>query len=234
MHVKALIAGYEVMFAGPHMDTTLSPADIASLSSVFDEEGHDVGPRRLSYLLDERMGARAARIRETGMETPLDVLLENMLDDLEIDAPYLVPRLVDSVASRRMERFRAVDGCVEFISSLRESKVAVGMVCNAPIGIPPDHIRELIERCGLGGLLDDMQFSSENGVVRPHARPYRYLISNMDISPGETSVLTGIPGEMEVLRKLGFENIFFPELGELPNPDGAVTIHELAEVSKFL
>ena len=85
-----------------------------------------------------------------------------------------------------------------------------------------------------GGHLDDMQFSSENGVVRPHARPYRYLISNLDIIPGETSVLTGIPGEIEVLRKLGFENIFFPELGELPNPDGAVTIHELADVSRFL
>lgn len=232
--MKALIAGYEVMFTGPHNDMTLSTAEIASLSSVFDEEGHDVGSRRLSFLMDRHMGARAARIRETGVETSFDTLLEDLLEDLEIDAPSLVPRLVDSVASKRMQRFRVVDGAVEFTSSLRESSLKVGLVCNAPIGIPPEHIRELIERCGLGGLLDDMQFSSENGMVRPHARPYRYMVSNLETSPCETSVLTGIPGEMEILRRLGFANIFIPDVGELPYPAGAVTIHELAEVSRFL
>lgn len=232
--MKALIAGFEVIFAGPHDNQDLPEGTIESIATLLETEGYSIGVKRLSYLFDMHLDGRRRKIQETRIETALDELVGGVLEDLEIDEPGLVSPMVEAVALARTRHYSMADGSLEFLESLREAKMKVGIVCNSPLGIPPEYIRGLIEREGMSELLDDVQFSSENGVVRPHARPYRYCVSNMDTPSCETAVFTGLSSEMEILERLGFGSVFVPEQavrqGDLP----VVGIHVMSEISRYL
>ncbi len=232
--MKALILGYEIAFRGPHSHASISGSSMSEMLSVLRAEGLDQGEGRLSYLFARHLESREKRISEKRLETSLDSLVELVLDDLEIESPPLVPRLVRVMSEDVMSRFSVSEGSMEFMAELRESGVRIGLVCNAPMGIPPQYIRERLEAAGLTEYLDDVQFSSENGIVRPHARPYRYAISNMNVNPADTSVLTGLPEETPILQRLGFGGVFIPEhLSPRGMPD-AVPIRALSELSRYL
>jgi hypothetical protein len=117
---------------------------------------------------------------------------------------------------------------------MEESRVMLGLVCNSPLGIPPEQMKIQIEASGMGGYFNDMQFSSENGMVRPHARPFRYSLSNMDVAPGEAAVLTGLPGEMEILNRLCFGGVFVPEQPGVEWKNAPTAVRALSEMSRYV
>ncbi len=232
--MKGLIVGYEIMFRGPHTDSSIPPADISSLTRLLEAEGHDVGTARLSYLFNAHMDKRAERIARTRVETTLDAVVAEVLEELEIEAPTLISAMVEIVAVSRMAQFSPVHSCSELMKNFKEAGIKVGMVCNAPVGIPPQHIRVVTERSGMGGYIDDAQFSSENGMVRPHARPFRYSLSNLEVAAPETLVLTGIPREMDILNRLGFANVFMPEHDYDQGSSNAVCDKVLSEITRYV
>ena len=232
--VKALIIGFEVIFRGPHDDQTIPDKTLARLSSLLDTEGHNVGAPRLSYLFNMHLGDRAKKIEATRMETSLDALVENVLLDLEIDEPSIETRLVEEIAMGKAGQFTGAEEAVQFLESVKDANLKIGLICNSPVGIPPVYMRRVIEAAGLTSYLEDTQFSSENGMVRPHARPYRYCISNMNTSPQDTAVLTGLTGEVAILEKLGFGPVFMPDNESACDRRHAVGIHALSEISRYL
>lgn len=230
--MKALIVGFEVIFNGPHSDQFLPDGQISELHRLIELEGYEVDPGRLRYLFNMHLDGRTRRIRENRMETTMETVVEKVLNDLEIDHPPMIPRLAGEIAQKRIPLFSPADGSVEFLDSMKEALVKLGVVCNSPVGIGPSYVMNAMEAAGIYGYFEDAQFSSENGVVRPHARPYRYAVSNMDVKPEETAVLTGMPAEMGVLHRLGFQSVFIPESA---GGDGdAVGIQEFSELSRYL
>lgn len=232
--MKALIIGFEVIFRGPHDDQTISDRTLTRLSSLLDAEGHNVGAQRLSYLFSMHLGERLKKIEETRVETPLDALVGSVLFDLEIDEASIGARLVEEISLDKAAQFTGAEEAAQFLESVREYKVKIGLVCNSPVGIPPVYMRRVIEASGLTSYLEDTQFSSENGMVRPHARPYRYSISNMNTSAQDTGVLTGLAGEMAILEKLGFGPVFVPDTASAGDMRPAIGIHALSEISRYL
>lgn len=230
--MKALIVGFEVLFNGPHDDQSVEDGQISQVHSLLELEGYSVDPARLRYLFNMHLEARRRRIDENRLETSMESIVEKVLNDLEIDHPPMISRLAGEIAENRMPLFSPADGSVAFLERMKEAKVKLGVVCNSPVGIAPSFLMNAMEAAGIYQYLEDAQFSSENGVVRPHARPFRYAISNMDVKPEQTAVLTGMPAEMGVLHRLGFESVFIPEQsGEY---EDAVGIQELSELSKYV
>ena len=232
MNVKALIVGLEVLFNGPHGDQSVAEDQISQVHSLMELEGFNVDPGRLSYLFNMHLEARRRRIDENRIETSMESVVEKVLNDLEIDHPPMISRLAGEIAENRMPLFSPAVGSLDFLDRMKGAKVKLGVVCNSPLGIAPSFLMNAMEAAGIYEYLEDAQFSSENGVVRPHARPFRYAVSNMDVKPDETAVLTGMPAEMGVLHRLGFKSVFIPE--QAGDGEDAVGIQELSELSRYV
>ena len=89
----------------------------------------------------------------------------------------------------------------------------VGLVCNVPLGLPHSIIASQIREAGLAASVDDMQFSTEMGMRRPHARQFRYSLSNLNAEPSECAAITAIAEDRETLSKLSFGDIFIMDAG---------------------
>lgn len=232
--MKALIVGYEILFNGPHVKSDMPDGALSGISSVLDGEGMEVDISRLGHLLDMHLSERARKIIDARVETTLEAVIGKVLEDLEIDEPALIPRLVEEIAGPTMREFTAVPEASDFLDIIRKEKIRLGIVCNSPLGVSPSYIRASLERNLLAGYFEDAQFSSENGMVRPHARPFRFALSNLEVSPSETSVLTGLPSEMEVLNRLGFSSVFVPESIGTAVTGPIVSLGALSEMARYI
>jgi len=209
MNNSALILGFETVFNVPpqeHLENVVSDVILKQL----ELHGIDFSAEGMKSILLSIYRMRDEAASENRTETTLREMVEAVLGYLEIEDPGLTNALTHTGSTALLPRITVTQGIMEVLNHCSEQSVPVGIVCNAPLGLEPEYIRLLYEREDILRFMADMQFSSENGRVRPHPLQYRYLISNLSLSPEETAVFSGIEGDIEALKRLNFRQIFVP------------------------
>ncbi len=213
MKRSAAVIGYECLFDFGCDEWHLPPAVIGSVAGVMEVEGIVFDRTRLTTLLCDALEKRKRKVAETMEETRLEDIVESVLEEMDVFDPSVNRRIVDIVSSYCAENSAALDAAARLLLRLRKDS-RVGLVCNVPLGLPHGAIAGLLRNEGMDASIDDMQFSTEMGMRRPHARQYRYVLSNLDVRPQECVAITGIPEDAETLRKLSFGDIFLIRQGD--------------------
>jgi FMN phosphatase YigB (HAD superfamily) len=205
MEERVSIFGAETLFSIPVEQ--FKPSSIASVEKLLNSEGYDVSFERLDYLFSQNCAERERQIYATRKEMTLNALVASVLDALEIDDVDIIISSTELLAGDFLSSIKPYPGVYELLSSLKEKGRAIALLWNAPMGIPHSLLSERMEYFSLRDMFDDIQYSSENGAVRPHARPLRYALSNLNASAAEATVVTGLLQEQELLQRLGVRRI---------------------------
>ncbi len=226
MKRSAAVVGYECLFDSPVDEWHLSPSVIGRIAKMMETEGIVFDRERLSILLHETLEKRKKRAMETMVETNLSDIAASVLADLEINDPSMERRILDTVSEHYITHSKAKQGAVGLLQRLKKD-AKVGLLCNVPLGIPHSIIYSQVREEGMMELLDDMQFSTEMGMRRPHARQFRFSLSNLNADPAECAAITSIAGDMDTLKRLSFGDILVVGTEADGHGKSAGTIDEL-------
>lgn len=100
-------------------------------------------------------------------------------------------------------------GAIEGLVELRRSGARLGMLSNAPY--PGEAMRAMLERTGIGALLDVAIFSSELGVRKPAPEAFAALLAGLGTAADRTWFV-GDEWEADILgaRRAGMEALLAP------------------------
>ncbi len=212
MKRHAVIIGYECIFDFPSDEWQLPQPAVERMAGLMELEGIAFDRSRLSLLLRDALERRRSKAAETMTETKFKDIVASVMEDLEVSDPSMNQRIVDAASMHCAEHSRAKRGAAELLLRLKK-EMKVGLVCNVPLGLPHSIIASQIREAGLAASVDDMQFSTEMGMRRPHARQFRYSLSNLNAEPSECAAITAIAEDRETLSKLSFGDIFIMDAG---------------------
>ncbi|MEM3852566.1 MAG: HAD hydrolase-like protein [Methanomassiliicoccales archaeon] len=205
MKYKAAVMGAETIFYTP----SIFPLHLLPrIEEMFAFEGYEITPSRLNALISTKLNEREKHLSSSFNELKLTLIVGNVLEDLEIEDIELQMKVVDLVASELKAQIQPLQGAQEFLSSLKDAGLKMAVLWNSPFGMPHYYISERLEALSLRQMFDDMQFSTENGIVRPHARPARFALSNIDVSPCDAIALTGLQADLQVFQKIRIGHVF--------------------------
>ncbi len=208
MKAAGLIIGYECLFDCSTDQLKLPAAVLGDIYSLLKMEGVHVDEERLSYLFDFHLDERMKRIQNSFAETAVSDVAGRVLEDIEIDDVSLTNRIVNIVAEHYVSHSAVRPEARSFLEKMRKD-MKIGLVCNSPLGIPHTRLSVQIRDAEISACLDDMQFSSEMGMCRPHARQFRFALSNLGPRGEECMAITAIKGDIDTLRKLSFARVYY-------------------------
>ena len=203
----ATVIGYECLFKCPPDEWQLPPDVVGHIAGIMELEGLVFDRSRFVLLMHDALEKRRKKAEETMIETKLGDVVKIVLEELEVSDHSLNQRIVEVAASYYTGHSCARQGAAELLKRLKKD-MKVGLVCNVPLGIPHSIVASQIRDAGMDAAIDDLQFSTEMGMRRPHARQFRYSLSNLNADPSECAAITGMTGDRDTLRKLSFADIF--------------------------
>lgn len=203
---RAALLGSEFLFSP--IPEEISGEAVAKVQDTLSLEGFEVSFPRLEFLFRQGLQERRERIGKQGREMRLEEIVDAVLGCLEIDAADIRSQLTEQIARHTADSIVLLDGASAFLSRLKDLGFRIALLWNAPIGIPPRHISYRMEELSILPMLDEVQYSSENGYVRPHAMPLKYALSNLGSAPREAVAFTGIAEETSILSRLGIAHAY--------------------------
>ncbi|MBX8644050.1 MAG: HAD family hydrolase [Thermoplasmata archaeon] len=227
----AAVICLECLFEGLEEERTLSRKVVEGMHSVLESEGVDCTAERLGFLLNRAMEERRERAARTGVETTAANMIGGILSDIEVEDVSLQNRMVEVILQDHLPRIRPRPVARDFLSRMKR-ETRIGAVCNSPYGLPHSGISERIRESGLSVYFDDIQFSSEMGMRKPHARPFRYSLSNLNASPESSMAVTGSVEDVATLRRLAFARVYHIGTDEMSS--GAGNFADLLEITAEL
>jgi FMN phosphatase YigB (HAD superfamily) len=208
MKPAGLIIGYECLFDCTADQSRLPPAVIGDIYRLLTAEGAGVDEDRVSYLFNLHLEERMKRIESSFVETSFSDVADRVLEELEIEDVSLTHRIVNIVSEHYMSHSSVRPQARSFLEKMKED-MKIGLVCNSPLGLPHTRLTAQIRNAEIGACFDDMQFSSEMGMCRPHARQFRFALSNLGLTGGECMAVTSVKGDIDTLRKLFFASVYY-------------------------
>lgn len=90
--------------------------------------------------------------------------------------------------------------------------IRVGLLSNSD-----DQFTNLLRDCGIYEPFDPCLLSSEIGIRKPDVRAYKYLLSELDLSPEEVIFIDDKLENIKIAQELGLDAILFESLFQLKN-----------------
>lgn len=143
---------------------------ITEFGRVLDAHGHHPAPDMLSEIVERTREEAARQQRTTGAQPEVEAQVGAVLDELAIDGDAV--GLMDLLLAVHMNA--VLRACPQPIpgalAALEEVKAAGGRLAltSNTLATPPDVQRILLADLGLLDLFDDVLFSGDLGVAKPH------------------------------------------------------------------
>ncbi len=167
---------------------------------------------------------RARKMREM-LEIPLERVLAIILDraGCQVDEELIQDGLELFYGALREDR-NLIPGTVEMLQRVRDSGYAVGLISDVAWGLPSEYPLRDMRHYGLDRFFDDMIFSSDVGLRKPHPRMFKMALFNLE-ADRERSMYVGnslqadvkgakTVGMKAVLKKSGY---FQPDESIVPD-----------------
>jgi putative hydrolase of the HAD superfamily len=122
-------------------------------------------------------------------DVPCRRQIEHFLEGLDLDprslGEDLLEELEDAYANVALEILPSViSGALEVVKELRSRQLGIGLISNTG-RTPGSTLRKILDRVGLGSLIDVMVFSNEHGHCKPQGSIFEELRRGLGVAPQE-------------------------------------------------
>jgi putative hydrolase of the HAD superfamily len=189
-------------------------------------------PEFTSYLLETLERARERKAVHM-VEVPLEELMGQCLERFGVLDEDNIRDSLEIAYGVLLEDRRLVHGAVQLLRRLKERGLAIGLISDVAWGLPSEFPLRDIRHYGLDEFFDDMGFSTDVGLRKPHPRIFKIALSNLDVKASEAmyvgnSLAQDIKGAKGVgMRSVLKRSIYCPR-AEGVEPDH--TVDDLEEV----
>jgi len=153
--------------------------------------------------------ALARRAKEERMEeVPLTELLSRSLERYGgLDEDEMDDCLEVFYSALSAER-SLVPGARELLSGIKERGLMIGLVSDVAWGLPSQYPMRDIEHFRLAEFFDDMVFSTDVGLRKPHPKMFKVALCNLGVAPSE-AVFVGNSLKQDIAgaRKVGMRAV---------------------------
>jgi putative hydrolase of the HAD superfamily len=121
------------------------------------------------------------------LEVPLERVLGNILGNAGcLVDEGLIQDALEIFYSALQEDRRLIPGTVEMLERVRDRGCAVGLVSDVAWGLPSEYPLRDLRHYGLERFFDDMIFSTDVGLRKPHPRMFKMALFNLGAGSGDS------------------------------------------------
>lgn len=166
--------------------------------------GCEVGAEKFQTDLRKMLVAGRARKEKELIEIPLYQVLDTIFQRFGCDVTdELLVEGMDIFYGVLVEDRRLVPGTIEMLDMVKEKGYAIGLVSDVAWGLPSDYPQRDMAHFQLVDFFDDMVFSTDVGLRKPHPKMFKIALSNLG-ADANRSVFVGnslqcdVKGALEV------------------------------------
>lgn len=171
--------------------------------------------KSLLYLLETARRKRA----EEMIEVPLRSILKECFQKFGCGTDEtLVEEGLEIFYNALLEHRRLIEGVPEMLSFLKENGYLIGLISDVAWGLPSSFPRKDMRHYRIDCYFDDMVFSTDVGLRKPHPQIFRISLNNLGVESDEAvyignSLQADVKGALNVGMKgiLKKSRYFFPD-----------------------
>jgi putative hydrolase of the HAD superfamily len=136
-----------------------------------------------------------------------------------------------------VEHRKPFPGTVEMLEGLKDRGYSIGLVSDVAWGLPSDYPQRDMQHYGLHAFFDDLVFSTDVGLRKPHPRMFKLAAYNLGVETGESlfvgnSLQADIKGALNVGMQAILKDSCYYEHDDAIVPTGKISGWD--ELEKFL
>lgn len=136
---------------------------LATLHENRDRKLHDMLEIPLSTVLENLMGRAGCQIDESLVQDGLEIFYEALKEDRDL-----------------------VPGTIDMLERVRDRGCSIGLISDVAWGLPSEYPLRDMKHFGLDKYFDDMIFSSDVGLRKPHPRVFKMALFNLGAEGGSS------------------------------------------------
>ena len=186
------------------------------------ENGSDAEPEKFQADLKKMLVDGRARKEKELVEIPLYQVLDTIFQRFgcEVTDEMLVEGM-DIFYGVLVEDRRLVPGTIEMLDMVREKGYAIGLVSDVAWGLPSEYPQRDMEHFHLIEYFDDMVFSTDVGLRKPHPKMFKIAMSNLG-ADAHRSVFVGNSLQCDVKGALGVGMTAVLKRSDYYQPDDSI------------
>ena len=167
------------------------------------EYGGDPEPERFHADLKKMLVEGRVRKEKEMVEIPLYQVLDTVYQRFgcEVTDEMLIEGM-DIFYGVLVEDRKLVPGTIEMLEMVKTKGYAIGLVSDVAWGLPSDYPQRDMDHFHLKDYFDDLVFSTDVGLRKPHPRMFKIALSNLG-ADAERSVFVGNSLQCDVKGALG-------------------------------
>ncbi|MCE5295795.1 MAG: HAD family hydrolase [Euryarchaeota archaeon] len=175
--------------------------------------------RFVKGLLDDGRKKKRVDMVEIPLETVLTVVLERY--EMEED-DQLVVEGCDIFYDSLAEKKELAPGTIDMLERVKGKGYRIGLVSDVAWGLPSDYPLKDLEQFGLDCYFDDLVFSTEVGLRKPHPKMFKLSLYNLGAKAEESFFIgNSIRCDIKGANGVGIRSIL-KESGHPEDEDGVV------------
>ena len=189
-----------------------------------------------SYLT-ERLAHPRTKKREEMVEVPLSELLGACLDRYCCLDEVTLQEGLEIFYGVLLEDRKLVPGAVEVLESISDRGLAIGLISDVAWGLPSEFPLRDMQHFGLDRYFDDMVFSTDVGLRKPHPKVFKIALSNLGVSAADAMYIGNSPfHDIKGAQGVGMKAVLkrsvycHPEEGVVPDH----TVSQLREIESLI
>ncbi|MFA5314001.1 MAG: HAD family hydrolase [Methanomassiliicoccales archaeon] len=182
--------------------------------------------RFVKGLLDEGRKKKRTDMMEVPLATVLTVVLERY--EMEEDNQLVVEGCDIFYGSLAEEKVLA-PGTIEMLQKVKGKGYKIGLVSDVAWGLPSDYPLQDLEQFGLDPYFDDLVFSTEVGLRKPHPKMFKLSLYNLGAKPEEAFFIgNSLRCDIKGANAVGIRSIL-KESNNPDNEDGVVPKYRISD-----
>ncbi|MFP4169533.1 MAG: HAD family hydrolase [Methanomassiliicoccales archaeon] len=140
--------------------------------------GREEFHRILSYMLEEARQVRRREMREVSLESLLNEFFERVGCTVH---PDLMERSLEAFYGALLEHRKLIPGSGEMLDRIKQRGYRIGLVSDVAFGLPSRFPLRDVEFYSLDRYFDDMVFSTDVGLRKPHPGIFHVSLENLGV-----------------------------------------------------
>ncbi len=184
--------------------------------------------------LTERLERSRIKKREEMVEVPLSELLSNCFDRYSCLDEVILQEGMEIFYGVLLEDRKLVSGAVEVLESIRDRGLIVGLISDVAWGLPSEFPLRDLQHYSLDQHFDDMVFSTDVGLRKPHPKMFKIALSNLGVQASDAIYVGNSPfQDIKGAQGVGMKAVLKRSAYCIPE-DGVVPDHTISDLEELL
>ncbi len=186
-----------------------------------------------AFLLQLLERARDAKAK-TLVEIPLAEIMGQCLDRYGCLDETNLQESLEIFYGVLLEERTLVPGAKELLESIKERGLVVGLISDVAWGLPSEFPLRDLQHFGLEQYFDDMVFSTDVGLRKPHPKIFKIALSNLGVSASRSVYIgNSLRQDIKGAKGVGMRAVLKRSI-HCPYEEGVVPDHSISSLEEVL